>query len=118
MITLGSKCAMAEFYQCTLPQAEEFRVGINLENGKAGFFDNDSTSIMTYQSSRPSVNNLETEVKIFQGKDKGGSGDLRLEFNMVSKRIKLSTIETDGTQELLGYAKCAPSEAWDLSEDN
>ena len=94
-------------FACTLPQAEEFRVGIDLTLKTAEFFDNDSTSTMNYLASRPSSSNTENEVLIFVGKDNGGSGDLQLEFNKGRKRIKLSTVETDGTIELLGFAKCS-----------
>ena len=119
IVTLSSLSSLAasEFYQCTLPQAEEFRVGIDLKSKKAGFFDNDSTSIMTYVASRASTSNNANEVLVFIGKDKGGTGQLKLEFNTGTNRIKLSTLETDGTLELLGYASCNLAQAWDLNED-
>lgn len=105
------------FYECTLPQADEFRVGIDIAKNTAGFFDNDSTSIMKYAGHRQSTSNVENSVLIYEGKDLGGSGGLRLEFNVGTKRIKLSTLETDGTIELLGYAACSLSKAWDLADE-
>ena len=109
--------AQAAFFECTLPQAEEYRVGIDLEKNMAGFFDNDTTSIMKLSSARPSKKNPDVQVLIFTGKDQGGSGDLKLEFNGSTKRIKLSTVETDGTIELLGYADCRDDrEAWNFEE--
>lgn len=96
------------YFECTLPQAEEYRVSVDLEMQQASFFDNDSTSFMAYTHERASTSKIipESRVLIFVGKDNGGSGDLQLEFNSVSKRIRLSTVETDGTIELLGYASC------------
>ena len=44
------------------------------------FFDNDSTSIMSYKASRPSRTNAENEVMIFLGKDEGGSGGNTVRF--------------------------------------
>jgi hypothetical protein len=109
--------AQASFFECTLPQAEEYRVGIDIEKKMAGFFDNDTTSIMKLSSSRPSKKDPEIRVLVFTGKDLGGSGDLKLEFNFSTKRIKLSTVETDGTVELLGYADCLDNrEAWNFEE--
>ena len=111
-----SAFAGTEFYECTLPQAEEFRVGVDVQLGKAAFFDNDSASIMAITGIRPSTSSSANEVLIFKGKDQGGSGDLLLEFNRGTYRIKLSTLETDGSLELLGFAKCAPAQAWDFSQ--
>lgn len=115
ILTLSGFSAYADkpFYQCTLPQAEEYRVGIDISKNIAGFFDNDTTSIMKYRGFRKSVTNPKNNVLIFIGKDLGGSGNLKLEFNIVTKRIKLSTVETDGTIELLGYAACTVATAWD-----
>ena len=110
--------ADSAFYECTLPQAEEYRVGIDIQRNIAGFFDNDSTSIMKYRGQRPSVSQPENTVLIFTGKDFGGDGDLRLEFNVGRNRVKLSTVETDGTIELLGFASCSASTPWDWSADD
>lgn len=106
------------FYQCTLPQAEEYRVGVDISKNIAGFFDNDTTSLMKLKGTRPSKSTPEATVIIFEGKDLGGSGDLRLEFNTVTKRIRLSTLETDGTVELMGYAPCSVDQAWNWSADD
>jgi len=106
-VLIATSASAAEYFECTLPQAEEYRVSIDLSLKAAEFFDNDSTSVMNYLASRPSSSNVENEVLIFVGKDNGGSGDLKLEFNKGTKRIKLSTVETDGTIELLGFAKCS-----------
>lgn len=109
--------AQTSFFECTLPQAEEYRVGIDVQKQMAGFFDNDTTSVMKFSGSRPSSRNQEVSVLIYTGKDQGGSGDLMLEFNTATKRIKLSTVETDGTIELLGYANCRTDRAaWDFEE--
>ncbi|MEQ1722072.1 MAG: hypothetical protein ABL930_02785 [Pseudobdellovibrio sp.] len=110
--------ANESFYQCTLPQAEEYRVGVDINNNIAGFFDNDTTSIMKVKSTRPSKANPENTVIVFEGKDLGGSGDLRLEFNTVTKRIRLSTLETDGTVELMGFAACNPEQPWQWSTED
>lgn len=114
VITAARAHADEGFYQCTLPQAEEFRVGIDLDKQVAAFFDNDSTSVMQYQGFRESRSNPDQDVLMYQGKDQGGDGDLLLEFNKATKRIKLSTLETDGTIELLGYSKCHPDSAWEI----
>ena len=115
-ITLTGLTSYAEneFYECTLPQAEEFRVGIDINKQVAGFFDNDSTSIMNYIGFRESTSSPGHDVLIYQGKDQGGDGDLKLEFNTSTKRIKISTVETDGTIELLGFSQCNNSSPWDL----
>jgi hypothetical protein len=109
--------ANTEFFECTLPQAEEYRVGIDIQKETAGFFDNDTTSVMKLSGSRQSSRDQEVSVLIFKGKDQGGSGDLMLEFNTSTKRIKLSTVETDGTIELLGFANCKSDRApWDFED--
>lgn len=109
--------ANTEFFECTLPQAEEYRVGIDIQKQTASFFDNDTTSVMKLSGSRPSSRNQEVSVLIYKGKDQGGSGDLMLEFNTSTKRIKLSTVETDGTVELLGYANCkSDSSPWNFED--
>lgn len=110
--------ADSAFYECTLPQAEEYRVGIDIQKNIAGFFDNDTTSIMKFRGSRPSVSRPGNTVFIFTGKDSGGDGDLRLEFNVGRNRVKLSTVETDGTIELLGFASCTTSTSWDWSAED
>ncbi len=110
--------AKADFFQCTLPQADEYRVGIDLKKNIAGFFDNDTTSIMKYRGFRKSTSNPNQTVVIFSGKDSGGDGHLQLEFNTSTKRVKLSTLETDGTIELLGYAPCASETAWNWSVED
>lgn len=119
-LILASLSAIADtsFYQCTLPQAEEYRVGIDIKNNIAGFFDNDSTSIMKFRGLRDSISRPDSPILIFTGKDSGGDGDLKLEFNTASNRVKLSTIETDGTIELLGYAACAAAHQWEWSSED
>lgn len=114
LTTVRAQADDTGFYQCTLPQAEEFRVGIDLDKAVAAFFDNDSTSVMHYQGFRESRSNPGHDVLMYQGKDQGGDGDLLLEFNKATKRIKLSTLETDGTIELLGYSECHPDSAWEI----
>ena len=109
--------ANTEFFECTLPQAEEYRVGIDIQKQTAGFFDNDTTTVMKLSGSRQSSRNQEVSVLIYKGKDQGGSGDLLLEFNTSTKRIKLATVETDGTVELLGYANCKSDGApWNFED--
>lgn len=110
--------AQTPFYQCTLPQADEYRVGIDIKNNIAGFFDNDSTSIMKYRGMRKSSRNPENDVLIFTGKDSGGDGDLKLEFNTATYHVKLSTVETDGTIELLGFAACTEAKPWNWTSDD
>lgn len=120
ILTFSAVPAFAEsaFYECTLPQAEEYRVGIDIQNNIAGFFDNDTTSIMKFRASRASVSRPGNTVLIFTGRDSGGDGDLRLEFNVGRNRVKLSTVETDGTIELLGFASCTASAPWDWSAED
>ena len=110
--------ADSAFNECKLPQAEEYRVGIDIQKNIAGFFDNDTKSIMKFRGQRPSVSNPANTVLIFTGKDSGGEGDLRLEFNVGRNRVKLSTVETDGTIELLGFASCAEAAPWDWSAED
>lgn len=120
ILTFFSTISFADsaFYECTLPQAEEYRVGIDVQKNIAGFFDNDTTSIMKFRGSRPSASNPENTVLIFTGKDSGGEGDLRLEFNVGRNRVKLSTVETDGTIELLGFAACAATAPWNWTAED
>ena len=113
-----SALANSDFFECTLPQAEEYRVGIDIQKNIAGFFDNDTTSIMKFRAQRPSVSSPGSTVLIFTGKDSGGDGDLRLEFNVARNRVKLSTVESDGTIELLGFASCAAAAPWDWSPED
>jgi hypothetical protein len=118
VLTLATLANASEsFYQCTLPQADEYRVGVDINNNIAGFFDNDTTSIMKLKGTRPSKTNPENSVIVFEGKDLGGSGELRLEFNTVTKRIRLSTLETDGTVELMGFASCKTEHQWQWSKE-
>lgn len=120
IVTFSTIAALAnsDFYECTLPQAEEYRVGIDVQKNIAGFFDNDTTSIMKFRGQRPSASSQGSTVLIFTGKDSGGEGDLRLEFNASRNRVKLSTVETDGTIELLGFASCAAAAPWDWSAED
>lgn len=120
ILTFSTLAALADssFYQCTLPQAEEYRVGIDIQKNIAGFFDNDTTSIMKFRGQRPSTSSPGSAVLLFTGKDSGGDGDLRLEFNAGTNRVKLSTVETDGTIELLGFASCATATPWDWSAED
>ncbi len=120
ILTFSAFSALAEtaFYECTLPQAEEYRVGIDTQKNIAGFFDNDTTSIMKFRGQRKSANNPQNTVLIYTGKDSGGDGDLQLEFNVGKNRVKLSTLETDGTLELLGYASCSVANPWDWSAED
>ena len=114
LLTLTALSASADrsFYECTLPQADEYRVGIDLNRKIAGFFDNDTTTMMNYIQSRKSKKNPNHKVLIYRGQDSNYSDQLLLEFNISTKHMKLSTISKKGRVEPIGAGPCAVASPW------
>src|SRR5689334_9864386 len=88
-----------DFYSCEgLGGVDEYRVGIDLKTNKAGFFDNDTTSVMKLTD----VNILESlppqTQMIFEGKEASYAGTLKLYFNLTRKTASLYSINTKGKQ--------------------
>ncbi len=112
LVGINSFAANSNFYECGgLAGVDEYRVGIDLNRKIAGFFDNDSTSMMKLVK----VESLETyppqTQMIFQGKEASYDGYLKLYFNLTAKSVTLYSI-AKGKSTLVGRAKCALSKPW------
>lgn len=105
----------ADFYQCDgFAGVDEYRVGINLQTGKSGFFDNDSMSYMKLVKRMSLEISPAQNVAIFQGKDERSTGDLQLYFNETAQNATLTILYADLTTELIGEASCQEiEESWD-----
>ena len=110
----------SNFYECEgFAGVDEYRVGITLSEQKAGFFDNDATSIMTLKSVKSLESNPPQALYTFEGPEASYDGTLRLQFNQTRLHAVLISIDRNGKEELLGEAPCkAEKTGWDLSEEN
>ena len=105
------------FIQCSgFADVDEYRVGIDLKTNKAAFFDNDTTSYMKLTQVKILESFPPQTQKIFEGKDLGGSGSLRLYFNETRKEASLYSINKKGESSLIGTASCEKAEPWDDEE--
>jgi hypothetical protein len=98
-------------YECEgLAGVDEYRIAIDLNRGEASFFDNDSIFQMILTQKR----NLETlppqTLIIFEGKEAGYYGALRLYFNLTRRNVNLYSIDKKGKQTEVGQANCVDGE--------
>ena len=107
------------FYECSgLADVEENRVGINLNSKKAGFFDNDSTSYLRLTDTKILESYPPQTQMIFQGKDAGYAGTLKLYFNLTRKTVSLYSIDKKGKSTEIGSALCKIAKPWNDKELN
>lgn len=102
------------FYECSnIADVEEYRVGIDLKKDLAGFFDNDSTSMMKQVSIISLESNPPQTLITYEGKDASYDGLLRLDFNLTRKTIVLYSVKNNEL-EMIGQADCKLAPAWDF----
>jgi hypothetical protein len=106
----------SKFYQCGgFMGVDEYRVGIDVDAGKAGFFDNDTTTILKLKS----VKILESQPPQYQytfESEEDGRDYYQLVFNKTLKSAYLSAIDHEGEVLDMGTAECEIAEPWDLEE--
>lgn len=99
----------ASTFSCQgLADMDEYTVDIELSQGTASFFDNDTISDMTKTESYLTETYPSELVYEFTGKDMGYMGDLKLVFNYTNKMAYLysfNTIESISLS-LIGSAPC------------
>lgn len=104
----------ASFYECSnIADVEEYRVGIDLKKDLAGFFDNDTTSMMKQVRIISLESNPPQTLITFEGKDATYDSLLRLDFNLTKKTIVLYSVNNDQV-EIIGKADCELAPAWDF----
>lgn len=86
---------------------EEWTVDIDLQTGKAAFFDNDSWSYMKL-TDRKMDSSTGHYIYFFEGKDASGGPltRLKMSFDINSKKINLFANNGRGKVKLLGSAIC------------
>lgn len=114
LLSLNAQAAQAQsFYVCWgFAGVEEYRVGINLDNGKAVFFDNDTNSYLNLSEVKTLESHPVQVQYVFEGKDEGAAGDLKLYFNQTRMNASLYNVYKNGKYEKLGWAKCHSDEPW------
>ena len=115
---VGLAAHAADFYECgPFADVEEYRAGIDMKLGKAGFFDNDTTSIMQLESEVSLESNPPQRLLTYRGDDLSYDGTLQLQFNETRMTATMISIDSDGKQSLIGEADCvASNHPWDLEE--
>lgn len=119
-VLVASFCSLSafsapRFYECEgFLDIEEYRVGINLDQSGASFFDNDTTSDLVLTSTPRQDPRAGSEtIFVFNGPDASSSGGtLHLVFNLKRLNAELTSIAKDGTVFELGNAPCALAEPW------
>lgn len=102
------------FYECGgLAHVDEYRVGINLNSNRAGFFDNDSTSYMKLTETKVLEGKPQQVQMIFEGNEASYTGTLKLYFNLTKKTVSLYSIDANGKSTKVGSARCVNVEPWD-----
>lgn len=111
--TSAFSAANRHFYVCSgIAGVEEYRVGINLISNKAAFFDGDTLSHLKLTETR-TLESYPVQVQlIFEGKDEGAAGMLKLFFNMNRKKASLHNITTRGGLRQIGSANCENATPW------
>ena len=106
------------YYMCTgLADIEEYTVSINLKTNVAEFFDNDTTTELTFKEVTYLKIMPPQKLIVFAGKDEGYAGTLYLYFNETRKSVALYSVElySDARKNkstLIGSAKCRNSKLW------
>lgn len=119
LLSTHSAWAAAPFYECGgFAGVDEYRAVIDLNIMKAGFFDNDATSILALTNATL-VEGDSSEVRyVFEGSEASFAGSLRLYFNLTRFNASIFSINSAGGMELIGTADCrATNEPWDLSQN-
>lgn len=103
----SANAGQAKSYSCgPFGGVEEWRSTIDLKKNVADFFDNDTTTVMKLIL----VKSLETvppqTQMIFEGKDAGQGGTLRLVFNKTMEKASLTSISSSGKSKSIGSASC------------
>lgn len=112
-----SAFASADFYECSgFAGVDEYRSGIDLKTNKADFFDNDATSILSLKSVKTLESLPPQTLMIFEGKDAGYAGTLRLFFNLTKSKASLESIGLDGAVSQIGDADCVTSTRRNIEE--
>ena len=119
-ILIGSSAfpsSKKDFYECgPFAEVEEYRVGIDVKKQKAGFFNNDSTAILTLTDTHI-LESLPPQFKmIFEGKEASNKSRLKLYFNLTKKHARLYSVSKNGNEDLIGGANCRNAAPWDLEE--
>lgn len=97
------------YYTCDgVGDVEEYSVSIDLPNGKASFFDNDSYSYLKFKNVLSLESNPPQRLLIFEGPEASYDGTLTIEFNQTRMKVSVVSKATDGTVMDLGEAKCKP----------
>lgn len=107
----------ADFYECNgFSGVDEYRAGIDMKKNKAGFFDNDTTSIMKLKKTLVLESNPPQVQHTYEGKDLGSQNStLKLVFNQTLQYAHLSTINNKTKKVTdLGEVDCEPAQPWDL----
>jgi hypothetical protein len=95
------------FFECRgLAGVEEYRIGIDLVQKKASFFDNDSTSMMKLTETKLLETDPPQTRMIFTGNEATYAGTLRLEFNLTKQTASLYSIDRSRKVSLVGSANC------------
>jgi len=103
-----------DFFECAQPGADENRIGIDLKKKIAAYFDNDTTSVLKMVG-KPTINSMNGhEILMFEGKDKGAPGLLRVVFNKTQSKVSLMSITNRMTDVIFVGAKCKNAVPWDL----
>ncbi len=109
-----AKKAEPKFYSCDgVGGVEEYVVGINLEQKKASFFDNDSYTYMKLVRTYSLESNPPQLVMEFLGDDASYSGQIEVSFNVTKSNVVVTSIDTaDNSRTLIGEADCKPATEW------
>lgn len=113
------------FFECgPFAGVDEYRVGIDTKAGIAGFFDNDTTSMMKLTKTEFLESNPPQFKMTFMGKESSFAGMgkessfagyLKLYFNLTRKEATLLSISKSGKAELIGKANCENAAPWDFN---
>lgn len=116
-MVLSSSAFAGDFFECEgFAGVEEYRAGIDLSIGKAGFFDNDSTQVMKLIKTDYLESHPPQWQYTFEG-DNQSQGHQRLIFNNTRLEATMYSVDGDSHSEI-GSTSCKEvSEPWDLSDD-
>ncbi len=107
MSALASTSQAADDFVCSnIADVEEYRVGINLSQKTAWFFDNDDTSEMHLTNVQILESHPPQTMMTFEGKDAGRAGTLKLYFNLTHQTVSLYSVNSSGQPNLVGNTTC------------
>jgi hypothetical protein len=90
--TFSANAATATYFTCSnVGEIDEWTISIDLEKNEAGFFDNNSWTILPIKSKRVLESMPPQEEYFFEGQDTGNGGNtlMRIYFNKTKKKASL-----------------------------